>query len=148
MKIADGNKRLAFIIGFIITGLIGFFTGTDATQWADYALSIMDWEDEALRAEAARISALAVPLILAIWAAGSALWKMYKQFKAGAKITELNKPIAVIKAAKADGTLTVIAPEPVVLRVIDVGSKIPTAIIVPIAPTVPVLPKDDSNASQ
>jgi hypothetical protein len=42
---------------------------------------------------------------------------MWQQYQAGAKLSELNKPIGVLKAAVADGTLGVVALQPVVLSV-------------------------------
>lgn len=134
MSIVDGNKRLLFILGFIVSGMIGVLTGQDVTQWTNYGLETLGWQDDVLRAEATRIATLVVPLLLAVWAATSALLKMYKQFKAGAKIVELNKPIAVVKAALADGTLTVVAAEPVLLRVAENEKAPAVALVAPPAP--------------
>ena len=46
-----------------------------------------------------------VPLLFAIWASGHALWKMWRQHKAGASLAELGSTTAAVKQARSEGII-------------------------------------------
>jgi hypothetical protein len=122
-KLLDGNKRLVVTLGFILAGLITLLTGRDVGTWLDLALRAFGWTDAALISGAKELATQIVPLLFAIWAAVSGLWKMWRQHKAGATTTELSSPVGVVKAALADGSLAVASPRPATL-VMTTGTKL------------------------
>jgi len=117
MKLIDGNKRLIVVLAFIVSGFVALLTGNDVSQWIDLILRAMGWTDAALINDAKGLATQIVPMLFAIWAAVSALIKMWQQRKAGATLAEINSPTGVVKAAIADGTLR--SNVPVVLSIAD-----------------------------
>ena len=110
LKLLDGNKRLILVLGFIVSGLVALATGHDVTQWIDLGLRAFGWQDAGLIEFAKGVATQAVPLLWAVWAAAHALLKMWRQYKAGATLTELNSPAGVVKQAIADGTIKKLVP--------------------------------------
>jgi hypothetical protein len=123
LRFLDGQKRLIVVLGFIVSGFVALLTGQDVGQWLDLLLRALGWQDAAIIADAKELATQIVPLLFAIWAAAHALWGMWKQHKAGARASELGSPVGVIRAAVADGTVKVVAPEPMVLRLTETAPK-------------------------
>jgi len=119
LKLMDGNKRLLVVLGFIVSGFVALVTGQDVSAWLDVILRATGWTNPEMIEGAKGLATQIVPMLFAIWAAAHGLWKMWKQHKAGATASELSSPIGVVKAALADGTLTVSARNPVVLKMTD-----------------------------
>jgi hypothetical protein len=105
LRLLDGNKRLLVVLGFIIAGFVQLLTGQDVGQWIGLFLRAFGWTDPALIDTAKAVAGKVAPMLFAIWAAAHSLWKMYRQWKAGASLSELNSTAGVVKAAIADGSL-------------------------------------------
>ena len=127
--LGEGNKRFLFILGFIGAGIAEFFTGQDVGYWLQLWLEDSGWSDPLEIHTARRIATVFVPLLIAVWAAGSTAWKMVKQYKAGATLTELNKPVGVVKAAIADGSLASLTTSPTALTLEGVTVLAPPVVV-------------------
>jgi hypothetical protein len=141
LRFLDGKKSFLFILAFIVSGIVQALTGADISTLIDAGLRAMDWQDPVAIAEAKGLATQAVPLLLALWASGSSLLKMAKQYKAGASIAALGTPVGVVKAAIANGSLAVMAPAPgsapgsVMLKVDDIA-----VVARPVAPAPKIVP--------
>lgn len=119
MKLLDGNKRLILVLGFVITSLYSLATGDDVRPLVESVLKGIGWTDGDTIANASGVATLIAPLVWAIWASVSALWKMWKQHKAGASVTQLNSPEGIVKLAVAEGVVKSASLKPVVLNIMD-----------------------------
>ena len=117
MAMLDGNKRLLVVLAFIVSGFVALLTGHDVSQWVGIVLGVFGWNDPGMVKAAQDTATQVVPMLFAIWAAASSLWKMYLQHKAGATLVELNSPTGVVKAAVADGTLRTLDATPTALAI-------------------------------
>jgi hypothetical protein len=117
LKALDGQKRLIVVLGFIVSGFVGLLTGQDVGAYLDLLLRALGWSDPTLIGDAKGLATQVVPLLFAIWAAGSALLKLYQQHKAGATLVELGSSAGVIKAALTDGTLRTMDATPTALSI-------------------------------
>ena len=102
-KILDGNKRLLFVLAYIVVQLLSLATGTDYSGMVDAVIKSVGLADPAVADWARSIAVFLAPLLLAAWAAIHALWKGYKQVKAGATLTEVNSLAGYVKLARAEG---------------------------------------------
>jgi hypothetical protein len=105
MKILDGNKRLLFVLAFVAVQLLSLVTGTDYSGMVDSVIKSTGLADPDVAGWARGIAVFLAPLLLAAWAALHALWKGYKQIKAGATLTEVNSLEGYVKQARAEGKL-------------------------------------------
>ena len=105
LKALDGQKRLIVVLGFIVSGFVALLTGQDVSQWLDLGLRAFGWTDAEYLAGAKGLATQIVPLLFAIWASAHALWKMWKQHKAGASVAELGSTTAAVKEARAEGII-------------------------------------------
>lgn len=107
LALLDGQKRLVVTLGFIISGLVAMLTGQDVGQWLDLALRAIGWTDAGLIESARAFATQLVPMLFALWAAIHALWKLWKERKAGATAVEMGSTGGAVKAAVASGDLVV-----------------------------------------
>jgi len=105
LRFLDGQKRLIVVLGFIISGFVALLTGQDVSQWLDLGLRAFGWTDAEVIEGAKGLATQIVPLIFAIWASGHALWKMWRQHKAGASLAELGSTTAAVKQARSEGII-------------------------------------------
>jgi len=108
LRFLDGQKRLIVVLGFIVSGFVALLTGQDVSQWLDLGLRALGWtsvSDVALVEGGKGLAARIVPLLFAIWASAHALWKMWRQHKAGASLAELGSTTAAVKQARAEGII-------------------------------------------
>jgi hypothetical protein len=101
MKFLDGWKSLILVLGFIAAGIYGLATGSDVTMLVKGVFGALGWDGTSING-ATTIATVVVPLLWALWAAGSKLYKVYKQLKAGAKPSELLSDEGHIKAFLKD----------------------------------------------
>ncbi len=112
LKFLDGNKRLIFVLVFLASGLLKLATGQDIDHLLGGLFQLVGWNDPASTGYASQFATVFAPLIFALWAAAHALWKAWKQWKAGATLTEVNSTAGIVKLAAAEGTLSELFPPP------------------------------------
>ena len=105
LKAIDGWKSLIVVLGFIGSTLYALVSGQDVTALLQGLTGAMGWADAEGAARARSFATLVAPLILAIWAASSRLWKAVKQYKAGASPKELLSTTGYVKEARAEGII-------------------------------------------
>jgi hypothetical protein len=79
MKAADGNKRLLFVLGFIVAQCVALATGQDVTHILGGLMQALGWSDAAMVASAQQVACVWAPLIFAFVAAGHAIWKQWRK---------------------------------------------------------------------
>lgn len=105
LKALDGQKRLIVTLGFIVSGLVALATGQDLSQWLDLGLRALGWSQPDIVDGGRAIATKAAPLLFAAWAALHALWKFWKEHRAGATLKELGTTTAAVKQARAEGII-------------------------------------------
>ena len=101
MKFLDGWKSLILVLGFVAAGLYGLATGSDVTMLVKGVFGAIGWDAASIKV-GTELATVIVPLLWAIWAAGSKLYKVYKQVKAGASPSELLSDEGHVKALLKD----------------------------------------------
>ena len=105
MKALDGWKSLIVVLGFIAASIVALVTGQDVGALLQGFLGAMGWADPAGVANARTFATVVAPLVIAIWAASSRLWKAVKQYRAGASPKELLSTTGYVKQARAEGII-------------------------------------------
>ena len=129
IKLLNGNKRLLFCLAFVVSGMVHMFTGYDASELVEAGLKGTGVEDAGDIEASQKLATSIVPMLFAIWAGGSGLLKVYRQYKAGASVSELGKPVGVVKAAIADGSLESLTRNPTALKLEGVTMLAPPIVV-------------------
>lgn len=105
MKALDGWKSLIVVVGFIGASLVALVTGQDVGALLTPLFQAIGWGAAEDISRAKTFATIVAPLLLAVWAAGSRLWKAVKQYRAGASPGELLSTEGYVKQARAEGKL-------------------------------------------
>ena len=105
MKAIDGWKSVIVVLGFIVASLVALVTGQDVGMLLTPVFQAMGWAQPEDLSTAKMFATVVAPLLLAIWAASSRLLKAWKQYRAGAKPSELLATEGYVKQARAEGLL-------------------------------------------
>lgn len=101
MKALDGNKRLIFVLAWLIAAVVQMVTGHDVSQILVLVGGAIGWADPATLELAKQVATFWAPLIFGVLAAGHAAWKGWKQWKAGARVSEINSVEGYVKLAES-----------------------------------------------
>ena len=105
LKLLDGWKSVIVMLGFIAASVSALVTGQDLGALLTPAFQALGWgaPDDVARAKA--LSTVVAPMLLAMWAAGGQLLKALKQYRAGAKPTEILSTPGYVKRAQVEAGL-------------------------------------------
>jgi hypothetical protein len=101
MKLLDGNKRLIFVLVWLVGAVVQLFTGHDFSQIIGLVGGAIGWADPATLKLAQEAATFWAPLIFGLIAAGHATWKGWTQWKAGARVLEINSLEGYVKLAES-----------------------------------------------
>lgn len=105
MKALDGWKSFIVVLGFIGASVAALVTGQDVGGLLTPIFQAVGWSQAEELAKAKTFATVVAPLLLAVWAAASRLWKAVKQYRSGARAGELLSTEGYVKQARAEGLI-------------------------------------------
>jgi hypothetical protein len=122
LKLLDGWKTWGSAVVWTLTLLFALIVGQDLTPIAQGIATALHWETPT--GETLVFYGLIANSFFALWGVAAKVVKARAQRRAGATLREMGSPIGVVKAALADGSLSVDSTRPATLVMTQGGEPV------------------------